>query len=120
MTMLLISAALVCLVPIITVIAGHICTRAAEGGIGSIGYRTALSMRDSETWSFANKLAGRVYTRFGIVETVVSVIIIIVVDIITDYGHAVTGACVIEVIQALMLMSPVPYIEKRLREKFNQ
>lgn len=115
------AAALMCLVPVCTVFAGYVCRRSAKGDIGSIGYRTARSMKNREAWTFANELAGRVYIRFGIAEMCVSVAVLTVVYMLTDDLTAcIEVSFVAEVMQALLLIAPLPFIEKKLRRKFDQ
>ena len=114
------SAALMCLVPVCTVFAGYVCRKSAKGDIGSIGYRTERSMKSREAWTFANELAGRVYIRFGIAEMCVSVAVLTVVYVLADDITCVTVTFAAEVIQALLLIAPVPFIEKKLRQNFDQ
>ena len=74
MTLWLLMCATASLIPLIMIISGGYFSRKAPGKINSIfGYRSALSMKNEDTWSFAHKHMGRLWLRAGIIILPVSI-----------------------------------------------
>ena len=74
MTLWLLMCATASLIPLIMIISGGCFLKKAPGKINSIfGYRTALSMKNEDTWSFAHKHMGKLWFRAGIIILPVSI-----------------------------------------------
>jgi uncharacterized membrane protein len=43
-----------------------------------IGYRTTMSMKNRDTWEFAHKYSGKVWIRSGIITTIISVVLALI------------------------------------------
>lgn len=86
---------------------------------GSMGYRTKRSRDSEEAWQYANKLAGRIYFIYGIIISAISIISMIMIkpksdSVIFGAGMGILiGICVI-------IIFPVFFIEKKLKEKFDK
>lgn len=74
MTLWLLMCATASFIPLIMIISGGYFSRKAPGKINSIfGYRTELSMKNDDTWSFAHKHMGKLWFRAGIIILPVSI-----------------------------------------------
>lgn len=106
-------------VPIIMVIFGKLFLKAAPKDINGIyGYRTAMSMKNRDTWEFAHKYCGKVWFYAGLVLLPLNFIpLIFVIGKGTDLIGAVgTVFCLIDT--AVMLLSIIP-TEKALKKNFD-
>ena len=106
-------------VPIIMVIFGKSFLKAAPKEINGIyGYRTAMSMKNQDTWEFAHKHFGKVWFYAGLILLPLNIIPLFFVmgeskDLIGTVGIVV---CLIDT--AVMLLSIIP-TEKALKKNFD-
>ncbi len=106
-------------VPIIMVIFGKSFLKAAPKEINGIyGYRTAMSMKNQDTWEFAHKHFGKVWFYAGLILLPLNIIPLLFVmgeskDLIGTIGILV---CLIDT--AVMLLSIIP-TEKALKKNFD-
>lgn len=85
---------------------------------GVYGYRTRRSMKNMDTWKFAHDYCGRIWLKAG------SMILIPSVLLQLPFMHSsedVIGVMtlIIETIQIGVLMVPVYFVEKALKETFD-
>ena len=105
-------------IPIIMVIFGKSFLKAAPKEINGIyGYRTAMSMKNQDTWEFAHKHFGKVWFYAGLILLPLNIIPLLFVmgeskDLIGTVGIVV---CLIDT--AVMLLSIIP-TEKALKKNF--
>lgn len=83
---------------------------------GSVGYKTKRSRQSEESWKYANVLAGKVFFVLGILITIPSVIIMIMIKG-TTMGAVAWGIGLLLATSVIMCI-PVIFIEKKLKEKF--
>ena len=106
-------------IPIIMVIFGKSFLKAAPKEINGIyGYRTAMSMKNQDTWEFAHKHFGKVWFYAGLILLPLNIIPLLFVmgeskDLIGTVGIVV---CLIDT--AVMLLSIIP-TEKALKKTFD-
>ena len=106
-------------VPIIMVIFGKSFLKAAPKEINGIyGYRTAMSMKNQDTWEFAHKHFGKVWFYAGLILLPLNIIPLLFVmgeskDLIGTVGILV---CLIDT--AVMLLSIIP-TERALKKNFD-
>ena len=106
-------------IPIIMVIFGKSFLKAAPKEINGIyGYRTAMSMKNQDTWEFAHKHFGKVWFYAGLILWPLNIIPLLFVmgeskDLIGTVGIVV---CLIDT--AVMLLSIIP-TEKALKKNFD-
>ena len=84
---------------------------------GHVGYRTKRSRQSEEAWQYANKLAGKVFFRMGLIMTVISVAIMLIVMKAEPFKMIYTGVAVL-IAESVIVCFPIIYIEKKLKEKF--
>lgn len=106
-------------IPIIMVIFGKSFLKAAPKEINGIyGYRTAMSMKNQETWEFAHKHFGKVWFYAGLILLPLNIIpLLFVIDKGTDLISTVgTVVCMVDIF--VMLLSIIP-TERALKKNFD-
>lgn len=108
------------LIPIIMIIAGNSMRLGKFKTINSIvGYRTRRSMKNQQTWDYAQRECGRLWMRWGVLMLVPTAVIMLLllgkeVPTIGTVGGIVT------VLQMLPPLLSIAIVEKKLREKFDE
>lgn len=70
---------MVLLTPAVMAAAGKLWTKRPPKEVNDIyGYRTAMSMKNRDTWDFAHRLCGRLWFRSGLVSGIVSAVLMLV------------------------------------------
>ena len=99
------------LMPSIMVIAGYCMYKNPPKEInGLIGYRTAMSEKNKDTWAFAHDCCGKLWIKSGI--------ILLVPTVLAQIPFAKT--LVIEAVQVLVLIGSVILVEKALKRTFDE
>ncbi len=84
-----------------------------------IGYRTKRSVKNKDTWKFANELAGTLWIKTGVILTVLSAVF----SIIYFYVSAKSGVWIMMsamIIQSGFMIGTIYPVEKALQEKFDE
>lgn len=108
------------MVPILMMIIGLIFMKKAPKKINIwYGYRTSRSMKNSDTWDFANKHCAKMFLIVGAIMTVVSAIVMLAViykseDVVSIVGTVVTVTQVVGIV-----LSVIP-TERALRREFDE
>ena len=108
------------LIPVIMLIAGKLFRTNAPKNINwIIGYRTAMSMKNEDTWVFAHKYAGSFYWKWGWVVLVFAIIFMLFI-----LGQSVeivsTAGCILMFLQLIPLIAVIPHTEKALHHTFDK
>ena len=108
------------LLPLVMVICGMSYTKRGPKKITRLqGYRSKMSMKNRETWDFAHKNLGDLWFKLGApLLAVTSVVSLLVFRETTE--QITTWCCVIFVIQLVIMVLPVAYTEKALKENFDE
>ena len=108
------------LLPLVMVICGMSYTKRGPKRITRLqGYRSKMSMKNRETWDFAHKNLGDLWFKLGApLLAVTSVVSLLVFRETTK--QITTWCCVIFVIQLVIMILPVVYTEKALKENFDE
>lgn len=108
------------LLPLVMVICGMSYTKRGPKKITRLqGYRSKMSMKNRETWDFAHKNLGDMWFKLGApLLAVTSVVSLLVFRETTK--QITTWCCVIFVIQLVIMVLPVAYTEKALKENFDE
>ena len=107
------------LIPVIMLIAGRLFMKSAPKEINWIlGYRTAMSMKNQETWQFAHTVAGKFWFRWGWGAFGIATVPMLLVlgkseDLVATVGLAVMFALLV------LLIAVIPHTEKHLRNTFD-
>lgn len=110
----------VLLIPAVMLVFGRMFAQKAPGKINmTFGYRTTRSMKNRDTWDFAHKKIGALWTKLGAVLLPLSVIAMLPAR---GKGEDFTGlwACAILLLQMLPMIGSIFFVEKALRETFDE
>ena len=108
------------LLPLIQLIAGFWMRKTPPKDINHFaGYRTATSMKNQDTWDFAQAYSGKMMCRLGWISILVAVIPMLFVigaseDVISIVGLILCGVLLIP------LLLVVPLTEKALQKTFDK
>jgi len=108
------------LIPVIMLGAGKLFSKDSPKDINWIfGYRTTMSMKNEDAWSFAHKVAGAFWWKWGWVALVVTTITMLVligqsVELVSSAG------CILMFLQLIPLIAVIPHTEKALRNVFDK
>lgn len=110
----------VLLIPAVMLVFGRMFEKAAPGKINmTFGYRTARSMKNRDTWDFAHKKIGTLWTKLGAVMLPLSVIAMLPAR---GKSQDFTGlwACALQLLQMLPMIGSIYFVEKALKETFDE
>ena len=82
------------------------------------GYRTALSMKNRDTWDFAHRYFGRLWYRLGLVLLPLSLIPMILVANKPEQTVALVAVCLC-CAQTIPMLIPIGLTQRALRRKFD-
>ncbi len=108
------------LIPLTMVVFGSIFYKNAPKKINPIfGYRTTMSMKNNDTWSFAHRLIGKIWLIVGSACTILSTVCMIFVvkcdkETIGTMGEIITIACVF-----VIILTIIP-VEVALKRNFDE
>lgn len=108
-----------CLMPLLMILGGRMMWKHCPKKVnGIIGYRTRRSMKNSDTWKFANEYAGKLWWKAGIVLLIPTIIIHI-----PFYGsdEDTTGimSTIVLMIQLVILIGTIFPVERALKNNFH-
>ncbi|MFU0827323.1 MAG: SdpI family protein [Lachnoclostridium sp.] len=106
--------------PLIMVLAGYMMYKHTPKFINRIyGYRTNRSMKNMDTWKFANKYCGKLWFRIGLILLVPSVVVQLP---FINSSDNLTGnmTLLIEAIQLFAAIVPIFFVEKALKINFDE
>lgn len=107
------------LVPTIMIIFGSIFSKNAPKNINRIyGYRTPRSMKNQETWEFANKYCGKLWLRIGVIMLIITSVLLL---ISMNFGESVVLVCtsIFVTIQTVTIILSVLPVEMALKKEFD-
>lgn len=108
------------LIPLIMIGVGCAFTKTAPKNITHIfGYRTAMSMKNRDTWEFAHKHCGKLWVRLGLILLPLSILPMLFVIGKSEDTIGTTGAIVCLLGAALLILSIFP-TERALRKTFDE
>ncbi|MEG2456803.1 MAG: SdpI family protein [Clostridia bacterium] len=86
------------------------------------GYRTAMSMKNDDTWKFAHNYCGKIWFSCGITLLIVSSLAFVVPTIIFDFALAKSGMIggIILVVQVIPLLASIIPVESALNKTFDK
>lgn len=103
------------IIPITMIIIGRIYSISPPTEISSLcGYRTTRSMSSRQAWVYAHHLSGRIWSVLGIVLLIFVVILKINAPMSSEYLSLINAGLGISA-----LIIPIPFVESKLKSKFN-
>lgn len=107
------------IIPIAMVICGRMMWKHCQKHMNSMsGYRTTRSMKNMDTWKFANDYCGRLWWKIGWIMIIPSALIHIPLYHGDENTIGVAGGILVT-IQCIILIVSVYPTEKALRKNFN-
>ena len=108
------------LLPLVMVICGMSYTKRGPKKITRLqGYRSKMSMKNRDTWDFAHKNLGDLWFKLG--APLLAVTSVVSLLVFRESTKQITTWCgVIFVIQLAIMVLPVFYTEKALKENFDE
>lgn len=85
----------------------------------AFGYRTVMSMKNEETWEYANRFFGKLWFRFGIAVGLISIIVLFFF-IGKDKDTVGFAGMIICYVQLVAMLLPVIPTELALRRRFDK
>ena len=107
-------------VPVIMIIFGKVFMQNAPKKINRVvGYRTAMAMKNQETWDFAQKYSGKIMHYAGMLALIPSVFAFVLIPDGTpdSIGNVVI---IIEILQIVLLIACVVATEVALKNTFRK
>ncbi len=94
-------------------------TNAPKDVNSTFGYRTAMSMKNRDTWDFAHRYCGRLWVRLGVALVPFSVIPLLFVlgKEMTPIAAVGVGVCAVQLVP---LIGSVLLTERALKKTFDQ
>ena len=112
-------AVLTLFVPLLMVVCGVIMKKYhSDEPNSTLGYRTKRSMKNKDTWKFANELAGSIWIKWGTIVTVVSAVFDVIYFCINKKYTAGLMLFAVIIQSVIMLLTFYP-VEKALKENFD-
>lgn len=107
------------LVPAIMLVAGYFMHKHPPKNINYIvGYRTARSMRNTDTWVFANKKIGEIWVKAGAIALIASIAVQIPFLFLSVDAFAIMSVVLLFAQLAILLISVIP-VERALKKEFS-
>ena len=108
------------LIPLVMLFAGRMMQYHPPREINYIlGYRTARSMKNRETWVFAHRECGRLWVRWGVLMLVPAAVIMLLL-LGKEVPTVGTVGGIVTVLQMFPLLLSIAVIEKKLRRTFDE
>lgn len=84
-----------------------------------IGYRTEMSMKNEDTWAYAHKELGRLWTKWGWILLLASVAAMLAFVGQSENTVSIAG-CILMFAQLIPLIGCIAPVERKLRETFDR
>lgn len=106
------------IIPALMIVCGRVMWKHTPQKInGIIGYRTARSMKNMDTWKYAHDYCGRLWWKTGWIILVPSILIHVPFYRSSENGIGVMGSIVCTV-QCAALIIPIFFTERALKRNF--
>lgn len=107
-------------IPVIMLIIGLIFTFKPPKEINELfGYRTNLSMKNLDTWNFANRYIGRVWLILSLFILPLTIVVMLLING-EDESYITTAFFIVLSIQLLIMLISIIPTEIALNKKFNK
>lgn len=108
------------LIPVIVIVIGRIMWKHYPKNInGLVGYRTTRSMKNSDTWKFANEYCGRFWYKMGLFMLAFSVLVSVLLLGTNDNTYSMISLIFVLFQCVVLIVSIIP-VEIALKKMFNE
>lgn len=108
------------IIPGVMVLGGYMMRKCPPRNISRwVGFRTALSMKNADTWAFAHACCGRVWWKAGWISLVLSMLVQLP---FAKAGEETleTLALAMVLVQSFVLLGTVVYVQRELKLTFDE
>lgn len=107
------------LIPVVVIVTGRIMWKHYPKNInGLVGYRTTRSMKNMDTWKFANEYCGRLWYKMGLFMLVLSVLVSVLLLRTNDSTYSMIFLIFVLLQCVVLIVSIIP-VEIALKKTFN-
>ena len=107
------------LVPTTMFVGGLVMTRRSPKSINSLlGYRTARSMKNMNTWQFAHRYCGSLWWKVGLASFVITILVHLPFRCSSEDAIGILSL-VVMAFQIITLIVPIFFTEKALQKNFD-
>lgn len=107
------------LIPVVVIVTGRIMWKHYPKNInGLVGYRTTLSMKNMDTWRFANEHCGRLWYKMGLFMLVFSILVSVLLLRTNDSTYSMISL-IFGLLQCIILIASIIPTEIALKKMFN-
>lgn len=97
------------LIPVVVIVTGRIMWKHYPKNInGLVGYRTTLSMKNMDTWRFANEHCGRLWYKMGLFMLVFSVLVSVLLLRTNDNTYSMISLIFVLLQCIILIVSIIP------------
>ena len=107
------------LIPLLMMLFGWLLEHKMPRKNAIYGYRTSMSMKNNDTWVFANRYCGKLWIKCGLILLFISVILMLLV-IKASSDTVDIMAKIICLIQLIPLVGTIYPVEKALKNNFDE
>ncbi len=108
------------LMPSIMLIGGYCMYKKPPKEInGFVGYRTAMSKKNKDTWTFAHDYCGRLWIKLGFIILIPTILVQIPFVHSSDDAVGIV-ALIVEMVQLAVLIGSIVSVEKALKRTFDE
>ena len=107
------------LIPLLMMLFGWLLKHKTPRKNAIYGYRTSMSMKNNDTWVFANRYCGKLWIKCGLILLFISVILMLTV-IKASSDTVDIMATIICLMQLIPLIGTIYPVEKALKNNFNE
>ncbi|BBF42910.1 putative membrane protein [Lachnospiraceae bacterium KM106-2] len=87
---------------------------------GLVGYRTSMSMKNDDTWQFANQYCGKLWFRLGLIMTIFSALCCLVCYLLFSHQVLDIVSLILIALQTIGVVVSIAPVEKALRKTFDE
>lgn len=108
------------LIPVVVIVTGRIMWKHYPKNInGLVGYRTSRSMKNMDTWKFANEYCGRLWYKMGLFMLALSVFVSVVLLGTNDSTYSIISLIFV-LVQCVVLIVSIFPVEIALKKMFKE
>lgn len=108
------------IIPVVMIFGGYMMKICPPRSISRwVGFRTALSMKNEDTWAFAHACCGRVWWKTGWISLALSVLVQLPFAKASEETLG-TLALVLAIAQFIVLFGTVVYVQRELKRTFDE
>ena len=106
------------LIPVVVIVTGRIMWKHYPKNInGLVGYRTTRSMKNMDTWKFANEYCGRLWYKMGLFMLVFSILVSVLLLRTNDSTYSMISLIFV-LLQCIILIASIIPTEIALKKMF--